>query len=70
MAGGCAPCNPSEDTSPEPNHRFNAWRLHRVFALPNSARLALPAEACALRARTAAPPRSLRSVDKVSFVLD
>ena len=33
-AGGSAPAPPSGDTSSEPNHRFNAWRLHRFRPSP------------------------------------
>ena len=55
---------PQGDTSPAPNPRigrngsrvekklgFNAWRPHQISPCTSSARLALPAEARALRAR-------------------
>ena len=56
--------SPQGDTSPAPNPRigrngsrfekklgFNAWRPHQISPCTSSARLALPAEARALRAR-------------------
>ena len=63
---GAAPAARRGNASFEPSPRFNAWRLHQLLPPSGSARLVLPAEARALRARRLRrPARRARWIKEV-----